>query len=328
MSFHPPGPLGFGGAPLGNMFDTVDEATAAGALRAAWDSGVRYFDTAPHYGSGLSEHRFGAVLRDYPRDAFTLSTKVGRLLRPDARRPENPPFKQGLPFRVEADYSYDATLRSIDDSLQRLGLAQIDVAFVHDLAADHLGDAWEAEFAVAERGAFRALAELRDQGVIKGWGLGVNLVEPCVRALERADPNVFLLAGRYSLLNQPALDRFFPLCAERGASVVIGGPYNSGLLAGGTTFEYAEAPREMMERRDRIAAICARHDADLRAAALQFCAAPAVVAAVIPGAKRAEKVQENARLMQTPLPAALWQELRAERLIPPAAPVPGEGADA
>lgn len=328
MSFHPPGPLGFGGAPLGNMFETVDEATAGDALRAAWDSGVRYFDTAPHYGSGLSEHRFGAVLRDYPRDDFVLSTKVGRLLRPDSSRPENPPFRHGLPFRVVPDYGYDATRRSIEDSLQRLGLARIDVAFVHDLAADHLGEAWEEQFALAERGAFRALAELRDQGVIRGWGLGVNLVEPCLRALERADPNVFLLAGRYSLLNQPALDRFFPLCEEHDASVVIGGPYNSGLLAGGTTFEYAEAPREMIERRDRIAAVCARHGADLRAAALQFCAAPAVVAAVIPGAKRAAKVQENARLMTAPLPAALWDELRADGLIPDAAPVPNEGVRA
>lgn len=322
----PPGPLGFGGAPLGNMFDVVDEATAEAALVAAWDSGVRYFDTAPHYGSGLSEHRFGTVLRRLPREDFTLSTKVGRLLRPDPGAPDNPPFRQGLRFRVEADYSYDATMRSVEDSCQRLGLARIDIAFVHDLAADHLGDDWEVQFEVARTGAFRALAELRKQGVIKGWGLGVNLTEPCVRALEQADPDVFLLAGRYSLLNQPALDRLFPMCEERGVHVVVGGPYNSGLLAGGRTFEYAEAPADMIDKRDRIAAICERHGTDVRAAALQFCAAHPVVAAVIPGAKGPDKVRENARLMTAVIPAALWDELQAVGLIPADAPVPEDAA--
>ncbi len=322
--FAPPGPLGFGGAPLGNMFEAVDDDTAEAALTAAWNSGVRYFDTAPHYGSGLSEHRFGNVLRRFPREAFTLSTKVGRLLRPDASRPDNAPFVDGLPFRVEADYSYDATMRSVEDSCQRLGLAQIDIAYVHDLAADHLGDAWEDQFEVARNGAFRALTRLRDEGMIKGWGLGVNLTEPCIRALEQADPDVFLLAGRYSLLNQPALDRLFPMCAKRGVHVVVGGPYNSGLLAGGRNYEYQEAPPEMIARRDRIAAVCARHGADIRSAALQFCAAHPVVAAIIPGAKRAEKVEENARLMAATVPAALWQGLKDEGLIPVNAPIPSE----
>jgi D-threo-aldose 1-dehydrogenase len=321
--FAPPGPLGFGGAPLGNMFDVVDEATAEAALVAAWDSGVRYFDTAPHYGSGLSEHRFGNILRRYPRDDFVLSTKVGRLLKADTSWPENPPFVRGLPFRVEVDYSYDATLRSIEDSLQRLGLARIDIAFVHDLAADHLGPDWEEQFEVARSGAFRALTELRDQGVIRGWGLGVNLTEPCIRALEQADPDIFLLAGRYSLLNQPALDRLFPMCAERQVHVVVGGPYNSGLLAGGSTFEYQKAPADMVARRDRMAAICQAHGADLRSAALQFCAAHPVVAAIIPGAKHAAKVLENKRLMEDPVPAAVWEALKAEALLPADAPVPG-----
>lgn len=320
--FAPPGPLGFGGAPLGNMFDVVDDDTADAALVAAWDSGVRYFDTAPHYGSGLSEHRFGRALRRFPRESFTLSTKVGRLLRPDASRPENSPFMDALPFRVETDYSYDGTMRSVEDSCQRLGLAQIDIVFVHDLAADHLGDAWEQQFEVARSGAFRALVSLREQKVIKGWGLGVNLTEPCVRALETADPDVFLLAGRYSLLNQPALDRLFPMCADRGVHVVVGGPYNSGLLAGGSTFEYQKAPPEMIAKRDRIAAICERHGADVRAASLQFCAAHPVVAAVIPGAKRRERVEENARLMSATVAPGVWEELRAENLIPADAPTP------
>lgn len=163
---------------------------------------------------------------------------------------------------------------------------------------------------------------MRDQGVILGWGLGVNLTEPCVRALEQADPDVFLLAGRYSLLNQPALDRLFPMCAGRGVHVVVGGPYNSGLLAGGRTFEYQEAPPEMVEKRNRIAAICERHDTDIRSAALQFCAAHPIVASIIPGAKRPEKVQENARLMAATVPAAVWEDLRREALIPADAPVP------
>jgi D-threo-aldose 1-dehydrogenase len=320
--FAPPGPLGFGGAPLGNMFEPVDEATAEAALVAAWDSGVRYFDTAPHYGSGLSEHRFGNVLRRYPRSEFVLSTKVGRLFRPDPSAPENPPFAGGLPFRIALDYGYDATMRSLEDSCQRLGLAQIDIAFVHDLAADHLGAAWEEQFETARTGAFRALTRLREEGVIRGWGLGVNLVEPCIRALEQADPDVFLLAGRYSLLNQPALERLFPMCAQRGVHVVVGGPYNSGLLAGGRNFEYQPAPEAMIAKRDRIAAICARHGADIRSAALQFCAAHPVVAAIIPGAKHAHKVQENARLMAARVPQAVWDELRHEGLIPPEAPTP------
>ncbi|MGQ4275177.1 aldo/keto reductase [Terrihabitans sp. B22-R8] len=319
--FAPPGPLGFGGAPLGNMFDVVDDATARCALTAAWDTGVRYFDTAPHYGSGLSEHRFGEVLRRFPRADFTLSTKVGRLLRPDASA-ENPPFKQGLPFRPDYDYSYDGTLRSIEDSLQRLGMSQIEVAFIHDIAADHHGAEWEEMFATAMEGSARALIRLRDEGVIKAWGLGVNLTEPCVRALQESDPDVFLLAGRYSLLNQPALDELFPLCAQRGVHVVVGGPYNSGLLAGGRTFEYADAPPEMVAKRDRISAICERHGVDIRAAALQFCAAHPVVAAIIPGAKSARKVEDNARLISAPIPGELWQELKNEGILPEDAAVP------
>jgi D-threo-aldose 1-dehydrogenase len=320
--FTPPGPLGFGGAPLGNMFGVVDEGTAEGALVAAWESGVRYFDTAPHYGSGLSEHRFGNVLRRYPREDFVLSTKIGRLLRADPLAPENPPFVSALKFRGEYDYSYDGAMRSIEDSYQRLGFPQIDIVYIHDIAEDHHGAEWEDLFATAMNGAAKALISLREQGVIKAWGLGVNLTEPCERALEQSDPDLFLLAGRYSLLNQPALERLFPACEQRGVHVVIGGPYNSGLLAGGRNFEYQEAPREMVEKRDRIAAVCAHHGVDLRAAALKFCAAHPVVAAIIPGAKHAVKVRENAELMKQRIPAALWDELRREGLLPDGAPIP------
>jgi D-threo-aldose 1-dehydrogenase len=311
----PPGPLGFGGAPLGNLFEAVPDRVARGAVDAAWEAGVRYFDTAPLYGSGLSEHRIGAALRERDRDSFELSTKVGRLLRPDAAAPANDPYVDTLPFRVEHDYSYDGAMRSIEDSLQRLGTTRIDVAYIHDVGRDAHGDDWEAVFATAMGGAARALMQLRDEGVIRGWGLGVNVVDACERALAESDPDVFLLAGRYTLLEQSPARTFFPAVAERGAHVVVGGPYNSGLLAGGSTYDYAEAPRELVERRDRIAAICGRHGVDPRAAALQFCAAHPVVAAVIPGAQTPDRVRENGALMTAPIPAALWGELRSAGLL-------------
>ena len=272
--FAPPGPLGFGGAPLGNMFDVVDEPTAAAALAAAWDSGVRYYDTAPHYGSGLSEHRFGAALRHYPREQLVLSTKVGRLLRPDSSCPENPPFKEGLPFRVES--TTPTTPRCARWRIAASASASPPSTSPSSTTSPPTTSAppGRSSSRSPALASFRALTDLRSQGVIKGWGLGVNLTEPCIRALEQADPDVFLLAGRYSLLNQPALDRLFPFCAERGVHVVVGGPYNSGLLAGGRTFEYADAPPEMVEKRDRIAAICARHGTDIRSCRAHSSAPP------------------------------------------------------
>jgi D-threo-aldose 1-dehydrogenase len=321
--FAPPGPLGFGGAPLGNMFAEVTDDEAGATLTAAWDTGIRYFDTAPQYGPGLSEHRFGHVLRSYPRDEFVLSTKVGRLLRADASKGGKfGPFVAGLPFRVDYDYSADGVRRSIEDSLQRLGMARIDIAYIHDCAEDAHGDYWLEVFKTAMTGAAVALTKLREEGVIRAWGLGVNRVEPCVMALEQADPDVFLLAGRYSLLNQPALDEFFPRCAERGVHVVVGGPYNSGIIAGGRNFEYEEASPDTIAARDRLAAIAKRHGVDLRAAALQFCAAHPVVGSVIPGTKNAARVRENVELMRQEIPLAFWQELKRDGVLPEHAPVP------
>ncbi|PZP41541.1 MAG: D-threo-aldose 1-dehydrogenase [Azospirillum brasilense] len=322
--YAPPGPLGFGGAPLGNMFERVSDADATATLQAAWDCGIRYFDTAPEYGPGISEHRFGEFLRNHPRDGFVLSTKVGRLLRADASKGgQHGPFVAGLPFRVDYDYTADGARRSIEDSLQRLGLARIDVAYIHDCAEDAHGPRWREVFDTAMKGAAMALTKLREEGVIRAWGLGVNRVEPCVLALEQADPDVFLLAGRYSLLNQPALEELFPRCAERGAHVVVGGPYNSGLIAGGRNFEYQEASAEKVAARDRLAAIAKEHGVDLRAAALQFCAAPKVVCSVIPGTKNPQRVRENVELMRQPIPAAFWQALKQDGILPEAAPVPG-----
>lgn len=320
-----PGPLGFGSAPLGNLFARVAEDVARETVRAAWDAGVRLFDTAPFYGFGLAEHRLGEMLRQQPRDAFTLSTKVGRLLVPDAAAAaDRNDFFGGLPFRAEFDYSADATRRSIEQSLQRLGLARIDIVLIHDVGEDTHGPAWRERFDDAMRGAAPALTALRREGVIKAWGLGVNRVEPCLMALDQADPDLFLVAGRYTLLDTDAATELFPRCAERGVRAIIGGPYNSGLLAGGSTFDYTAAPDALRGRVQRLGAICGRHGVDLRAAALQFCAAHPVTGAVIPGARNPAEVETNARLMRAPIPAALWEALRHERLIPESVPVPGE----
>ncbi len=321
--FIPHGPLGMGGAPLGNLFSRIPDAVAEATIQAALDSDIRHFDTAPHYGAGLSEHRFGAMLRQHPRDEYTLSTKVGRLLEPAAEVPEIAEnFAGGLSFRRKLDYSYDGTLRSIEDSLQRLGLARIDIVYIHDCAPDWLGDRWTEQFDIAMTGAARALTRLREEGVIRAWGLGVNMVEPCVLALQRADPDMFLVAGRYTLLDHTALAELLPACAARDVHVVIGGPFNSGLLAGGTTFNYEAAAPDMLARARAIGAVCARHGVDLKAAALQFCAAHPVVAAVIPGPRTPEELRQNAAAMVQPIPDALWGELRAAGLLPEAAPTP------
>jgi D-threo-aldose 1-dehydrogenase len=322
--WRPPGPLGLGGAPLGNLFAPLSEEDAEAAIEAAWASGIRFFDTAPYYGLGLSEHRMGHVLRGKPRGEYAISTKVGRLLEPDEAAPrEQHGFVGGLPFRMRFDYSADGALRSIEHSLARLGVARIDLVLIHDAAEDPHGAAWRERFAEAMAGAAKALTRLREEGVIRAWGLGANNVEPCLRALEGADPDVFLIAGRYTLLDQGALERLLPACTERGASLVIGGPYNSGLLAGGNTFNYAPAPAELVARRDRLAAFCAAHGVEMKAAALQFCAAPDVVSSVIPGGRNAAEVAENARLMAQPIPPAFWTALREAGLMPAGAPVPG-----
>ena len=321
--FVPHGPLGMGGAPLGNLFTAIPDELASGAIRAAWDAGVRHFDTAPHYGAGLSEHRIGSVLRHHKRSDYTLSTKIGRLLDPVPQVPEiDDNFQHGLSFKRRLDYTYDGTMRSIEDSLQRLGLPSIDIVYIHDCGEDWLGAAWREQFDIAMAGAAKALTKLREQGVIKAWGFGVNVVEPCLLALEQADPDIFLVAGRYTLLDHTALTELLPACAKHGARVVIGGPYNSGILAGGTTFNYEAAPADLVAKARAMAAVCARHGVDLKAAALQFVVAHPVVAAAIPGPRTAAEVVQNAAAMVQPIPAAVWAELKAEGLLPAEAPTP------
>ena len=324
--YRPPGPLGCGGAPLGNLFDAVTDDEADAVLAAAWDEGVRHFDTAPSYGFGLSEHRMGRALRTRPRDAFAIATKVGRLLEPIRTGPvarERSSFVDGLPFSVRFDYGADATFRAIEDSLQRLGLSRVDIVYIHDVSEDTHGADWVERFDTAMRGAAVALTRLRDEGVIRAWGLGVNRVEPCMQALDRADPDLFLCAGRYTLLDTASLDTLLPACAARGIGLVVGGPYNSGLLAGHGTYDYAAAPADLVARRDAMALVCRAHGVDLRAAALQFCAAHPVTASVIPGARSVDEMRTNAALMRAPVPGAFWAEMKRAGLIPTEAPTPG-----
>jgi len=281
----------------GNAFAPLTGEQSDEVMHAAWAAGVRYFDTSPWYGLGLSERRMGHVLADHPRDEFVISTKVGRLLTA-APAPADKPramWKSASPFTFRYDYTADGTRRSIEDSLQRLGLARIDVVFIHDLSPDHFKEKWTEQFDVAAKGAIPALTKLRNEGVIKGWGFGVNDVEPCLRALEVADPDVFLLATQYSLVRHKApLKELFPKCEQRGVSIVVGAPFNSGLLAGKERYNYRNhMPPEIKLRADRRAAIAKEHGTDLRTASLQFCAAPKAVCSVIPRASSGKQIEEN-----------------------------------
>ena len=326
------GRLGFGAAPLGNMFRNIPEVQAMATVDAAWERGTRYFDTAPLYGAGLSEIRLGRALAGRPRDQYVLSTKVGRLILDETEDPaardmgeKGGVFEYGLPNRIVNDYGADATLRSIEDSLKRLGTDRIDIVWVHDIAQDFYGDEWIAQFERARTGAFRTLDLLRDEGVIRGWGLGVNRVEPLELTLDLGEPrpDAFLLAGRYTLLDHArALQRLMPAAALRGVDIVVGGPYSSGVLAGGTHFEYQAAPSEILARVERIRAIAARHGVGVKAAALQFCLAHPAVAAVIPGASRPQRIAEDYAALDERIPAAFWEAMRQEGLVDPDAPLP------
>ncbi|MFD4542597.1 aldo/keto reductase [Streptomyces bauhiniae] len=327
-----PGPLGFGTAPLGNMFRAIPEEEAAATVAAAWDQGIRYFDTAPFYGAGLSEIRLGEALAGRPRDAYVLSTKVGRVIHDDVEDPaarelgeKGGLFEHGRPNRMTDDYTADATLRSVEDSLKRLGTDRLDIVWVHDIAQDFHGDQWLARYETARTGAFRVLQRLREEGVIKAWGLGVNKVEPIELTLDLDEPrpDAFLLAGRYTLLDHDrALQRLLPAAAEQGVDMVVGGPYSSGVLAGGRHFEYQEAPRAILDKVDRIKALAERHGVSIKAAALQFALAHPATAAVVPGATRPSRIAEDVAALHETVPAAFWADLREEGLISPFAPVP------
>lgn len=327
-----PSRLGFGAAPLGNMFRAIPEDEALATVEAAWADGIRYFDTAPFYGAGLAEIRMGAALRGKPRDQYVISTKVGRLILDKVEDvstrdlgEKGDVFRHGRPNTIVNDYSEDAAYRSIEDSLTRLGTDHVDIVFVHDVAQDFYGDEWLGVFESARKGAFRALDRMRDEGVIKAWGLGVNRVEPIelLLALDEPRPDAFLMAGRYTLLDHShALQRAMPMVAGRGLSIVVGGPYSSGALVGGPNFEYAPASPEIIAKVAAIKNIADRHHISMKAAGLQFSLAHPAVAAVIPGASRPGRIVEDSAALKEIVPSAFWRELREAGLVDSAAPLP------
>lgn len=318
--------LGLGCAPFGNLFSDVPDAQLREAVAACRGAGIQHFDTAPFYGHGLSEHRIGECLRGVPRSAYVLSTKVGRLLRPDpaARTPGT--FSSTLPFDIAYDYSYDAAMRSIEDSLQRLGLSHIDIVYIHDITPKWAGTELESRYRQAMAGAYRALDRLRSEGSIGAIGVGVNDVDVLMRFAVDGDFDVFMLAGRYTLLDTTALPQLLPLCEKRGIGITLAAPLASGILATGAVpgakYWYADAPPEVMERVRRMEACCSRHGVPLRAAALQFPLAHPALRSVVVGMRSALEVVNNAEALRTTVPASLWQELRADGLIDPLAPVP------
>ncbi|MEM8702916.1 MAG: aldo/keto reductase [Pseudomonadota bacterium] len=324
--------MGFGGAPLGNLYREVTEDNAQAALQAAFDAGIRYFDTAPQYGLGISEQRFGKALARFGRDNVQLSTKIGRLLldcEPHEVTPEafvNVPQK-----RIVFDYTYDGVMRSYEASRERIQVANADILLVHDVCVFSQGSQEQSDAKVRELfdgGGYKALCELKDAGDVAAIGAGVNEWQVCEKLLGLGDFDGFLLAGRYTLLEQEALESFLPLCEKRDVGIILGGPYNSGILATGPVegakYNYAEAPPEILERVRKIEAVCKSHGAPLIAAALQFVLAHPCVKTVIPGAVSAAEVKANVEVLETPVPASLWSDLKGEQLIHPDAPIPAE----
>ena len=319
--------MGLGGAPLGNLMSALTDDEATATIEAGLGGGVRYFDTAPFYGYGLSERRMGNVLRHHDRDGFVLSSKVGRLLtaNPEGHGADDE-FPYGLPFTARFDYSYDGVMRSVEDSLQRLALNRIDILFMHDVDTRTHGTKAADVFATAMDGAYRALESLRGESVIGAVGMGVNEWEICVEAMGRGDFDCFLVAGRYTLLEQRSLETMLPECERRGVSMIVGAPFNSGILAtgagGGGYYDYAAPPPEIIATVRGIEAVCKAHAVPLAAAALQFPLGHPAVAAVIPGARSTAEMNENLALFETEIPAGLWGDLKQEGLLRADAPTP------
>ena len=318
--------IGLGSAPLGGLYSSVDEPEAVRTLHRAIELGASYVDTAPLYGHGRSERAIGKALSTLPRNEFVLSTKVGRLLVPV----DEPPDPNEI---VEAsfDFSRDGVLRSLEESLERLGLDRVDILYVHDpdggvsLHEDFSGQDYYYRQVLDE--ALPALADLRSQGVIGAVGVGMNFWQMLARFARDGDFDCFLVAGRYTLLDQTALPELLPLCQSRNISIVIGGPYNSGILASdlspGAKYFYRDAPPEVLEQARRIKSVCDRYGVPLKAAALQFCLGHPAVSAIIPGARSVAEVEENCQMVDFPVPSDMWAELRHAGLIPAEAPTPG-----
>lgn len=317
----------FGTAPVGNIFRPIDEAESDAMFQASWDAGIRYYDTAPMYGHGLSELRTGQSLRWKPRQEFVLSSKVGRLLRP-ARRADIAfaPWCDAAPFTMAFDYSYDGTMRSFEDSLQRLALESIDILFIHDIDVFTRGKDQPEVFRTAMDGCWKALESLRAQKLVKAIGVGVNEWQVCHEALKQRDFDCFLLAGRYTLLEQDALDEFLPLCEARGAAVAVGGGFNSGILATGARpgakYNYAPAPEPILKKVAAIEAVCADHGVPLPAAALQFVVAHPAVPTFIAGTRTVEQLRQNLAWFEHEIPKAFWADLKGKGLLREDAPTP------
>jgi D-threo-aldose 1-dehydrogenase len=326
--------LGIGTAPLGDLFTKLDDQVAIATLADALRSGITLLDTSPHYGNGLAEHRCGTALRIAGRDNVVLSTKVGRVM--DPRSPGGtaiaegaaaPGFVGGFPHKAAIDYSYDGTMRSFEQSLLRLGTDRIDIALIHDVDVfTHGADALEIRFGEAMNGAYRALDRLRSEGAVKAIGVGVNEADICVRFANEGDFDAMLLAGRYSLLEQPALDEFLPLAQRKSIGVMLGGVLNSAILATGAIqgarYNYKDAPPEVMARVARIEQVCRAHKVQLIDAALQFALGHVAVSSVVLGAETPEQVRSNITSMTRPIPSSLWSDLKAEGLLNAEAPTP------
>ena len=325
--------MGFGTAPLGDLFKKLDEADAQNTVRAAYADGIRLFDSSPHYGNGLAEARVGAALRDKPRDDLVISTKIGRVMDPfsPVAKPRDdvisPGFAGGFPHKASFDYSYDGTMRSVEQSLLRMGLGRIDILLIHDC------DTWthgktdvEPRFKEAMEGAYKALDKLRRDGTVKAIGVGLNEADMCERFVKAGDFDVVLLAGRYSLLEQPALESFLPLALEKKIGVIIAGVFNSGILATGAVpgakYNYTAAPPEVMDRVAKIEAVCKAHGVSIRQAALRFAFLHPAIVSVLLGAETAAEIRANAADIDTPVPDALWKDLKSKGLLQAGAPTP------
>ncbi len=320
--------FGLGGVAIGNGFKELSDAEAEKTLEAAWEAGVRYYDTSPWYGLGLSERRFGHFLHNKKREGYVLSSKVGRVLKATENIPEVM-WKNPSPFDYKYDYSAEAVRRSVEDSLQRLGIESIDYAFIHDLSPDHNdeyeeGTTWEDHFVVAKKGAIPELEKMKKEGLIKAWGLGVNTIDPILKTLEVAKPDIFLSAIQYSLVNhKDALMRLLPAIEQSEVTLINAAPFNAGLLAGQKRYNYAgDMPDDISQRYKKILKIAKKYKVDLIAASLQFSLAPKCVGTVLAGASKPEQVQENIKVFEKKIPSEFWSELKQENLIEQKAEIP------
>ena len=328
--FKPPFRFGLGGVPLGNEFARHTDEDAQATLASAWAMGVRYYDVAPWYGFGLSERRFGHFLHGKPREDYVLSSKVGKLFKAsrDNRHAQIFPFSDS-PNDLVIDYTADGVRRSVEDSLQRLGVSHLDVVFVHDLSPDFawFPNGWEEQYAISRKGAFPALSKMRDEGLIRAWGVGVNTPYAILQVIEDADPDVCLCARQYSLVDHAnALHEVFPAVRAKDVSLVIGSSLNAGFISGSPRYNYGKdnfrIPPDVLLKREQLRAVAAHHGVDLRTAALQFSAAASEAVALVVGARSGQQVQENCNSMQAKIPADFWKELRHEKLIEQEARIP------